>query len=587
LIISRKEDSVTSIHKRWHFTQINPSSYKFSLTIYELSAVVLVIISYLSFQLDPLSIGIGIALAAATVTAFIFLDFVLLRGIPVNKVSKVIHVSAFAYLFWLVTLIFGLVSNFLFEKNTELSTYIVEGMFMAIGLRYGIFVSVFGAGRLRSLIVALIGPLIFLFVSLWNSAFQVGSSLIVIVFGAIIVSISLIWSVYADGSGRPKIKSTFEVLQAFLLAWTEKKKENIETIFESRANLKDISTRVLRFRNEANDEVSLVLPEIHPGPFSPIGGSNLPFLLFKFFQRKAIIFHSVSDNSLNLPSSTEVEKYLNSLERFSLKSEGKCCTLPIQLVSGDFTVTGMAFSSTTLIIVSKNKGMEDLPFSFRLSIENKMSQFGIQELFVVDAHNGVGEKINQDEEHDLFNLASECLGQLKVANRYPFKISYFNSDSRYSGLVNAEDIGESGLGVVGFEIDHLKFVLGWSDSNNIVEGLKTKIINKAKESRINMLEVISSDSHSSSGKRTKKGYYSLGDKTDHTLISNIFMDLALHALRGLRTSYFQMLESKDHIKLMGAEQFNIYSSALNQAMKITKICIAVTAVIYLTMLAIS
>jgi putative membrane protein len=173
-----------------------------------------------------------------------------------------------------------------------------------------------------------------------------------------------------------------------------------------------------------------------------------------------------------------------------------------------------------------------------------------------------------------------------VANRYPFKISYFNSHGNQV-LVNAEDIGESGLGVLILEINHLKFALGWSDSNNIAGGLRTKVIEKAKESQINMLEIISSDSHSSSGKRTKKGYYSLGDTTDHTLITNIFIDLALHALQNLRTSGFRILQSRTRVKLMGAEQFDIYSSALNNSMKVTKICIAVTAAIYLTMLAIS
>jgi putative membrane protein len=586
LIIDREEDSVTSIHRRWHFTQINPSSYKLSLIIYELSAIILVIILNLAFLRDLRIIGISIVLTALTATASIFLDFVLLRGIPVNKISKIIHVSAFAILFWLITLILGLVLNFVFGKNTDLSTYVIEGMFMSIGLRYGIFVSVFGAGLLRSLVVAFIAPLIFLFVPLWNLAFQLGSSVTVIIFGTIIVGTSVIWSILADGSGKPKIKSTFEVLQAFLLAWTEKKEETIESIFESRANAQEISTRVLQFKSEADREVSLVLPEIHPGPFSPIGGSNLPYQLFKYFHRKAIIFHSVSDHSLNLPSSTEVENYLNSLEYLSLKSEGLNCTLPIQLVSSDFTITGIAFSSTALIIVSRNSGMEDLPFSFRLSIENKMFQFGIEELFVIDAHNGVGEKINKDEELALIDLASECLGQLRVANRYPFKISYFNSHGNQV-LVNAEDIGESGLGVLILEINHLKFALGWSDSNNITGGLRTKIIKKAKESQINMLEIISSDSHSSSGKRTKKGYYSLGDTTDHTLITNIFIDLALHALQNLRTSGFRILQSRTRVKLMGAEQFDIYSSALNKSMKVTKICIAVTAAIYLTMLAIS
>ena len=82
------------------------------------------------------------------VSTGIFLDYVLLRGTPVNKISKVIHVSAFANLLWVMTIILGMVTNLILAKTTDISAYIIAGMFMAIGLRYGIFVSVFGAGIL-------------------------------------------------------------------------------------------------------------------------------------------------------------------------------------------------------------------------------------------------------------------------------------------------------------------------------------------------------------------------------------------------------------------------------------------------------
>ena len=41
-----------------------------------------------------------------------------------------------------------------------------------------------------------------------------------------------------------------------------------------------------------------------------------------------------------------------------------------------------------------------------------------------------------------------------------------------------------------------------------------------------MLEVSSSDSHATSGKRNRKGYYSLGDVSNHDEISRFFFELA-------------------------------------------------------------
>ncbi|MGI8834164.1 MAG: DUF2070 family protein, partial [Nitrososphaeraceae archaeon] len=187
--VVREVDSVSSIHKRWFFTLINPSSYKTSLIVYELTTAIIVCIYQLLTPDNALAFGIDIVLSISVVSTGIFLDYVLLRGTPVNKISKVIHVSAFANLLWIVTIILGMVTNLILAKTTEVSAYIIAGMFMAIGLRYGIFVSVFGAGTLRSISVAVVVPLIFLMVILPYSAFKLSYTLIATILGIIMVLI--------------------------------------------------------------------------------------------------------------------------------------------------------------------------------------------------------------------------------------------------------------------------------------------------------------------------------------------------------------------------------------------------------------
>jgi len=496
LNVVREADSVSSIHKRWFFTLINPSSYKTSLIVYELTAAIIVCVYQLLTHDNGLAFGIDIAIAISVVSTGIFLDYVLLRGTPINKISKVIHVSAFANLLWVMTIILGMVTNLILAKTTDISAYIIAGMFMAIGLRYGIFVSVFGAGTLRSIGVAVFIPLIFLIVILPYSAFKLSYLLTATILGIIIISIGIIWSFLADRSGRPEVKSTFQILQAFLSAWTDNRQERMEGIFESRASVNEVSTQLLVFKSPGREGIFLILPEVHPGPFSAIGGSNLPYRLFNFFQRRAIIFHSISDHSLNLPSSSEVEKYLETMKFSELKNDDEYCSPPVQLNTPKFTITGIAFSGFALILVSKNTGMEDLPFSFRTLLEDKLPELGLHGLFLVDAHNGIGEKISSD----------------------------------------------------------------------------------------NMLEIITSDTHSTSGKRTRQGYYSLGDVTNHNLISNIFLDLSEKSQKDSQPSRCQVFHIKSKVKLMGQDQFNRYSKALDKSMNISKVSLAITAIIYIVML---
>ena len=103
-----------------------------------------------------------------------------------------------------------------------------------------------------------------------------------------------------------------------------------------------------------------------------------------------------------------------------------------------------------------------------------------------------------------------------------------------------------------FEINESKYVLGWSDSNNFARGLRHKIIAQAKDNGVNVLELISSDSHTSSGKRTREGYYSLGDKTDQNQIVDIFINLARQSLENLHPAEIQVMRYQIKRKANGS-----------------------------------
>ena len=96
---------------------------------------------------------------------------------------------------------------------------------------------------------------------------EFGVSEISIIFGIAIVGMGVIWSYLADRSGRPQISSTFQVLQAFLSAWTEKRQDRMEKIFESKAVVKNVCTQVLKFQLKNNDEVRIVTTRGSPWSF--------------------------------------------------------------------------------------------------------------------------------------------------------------------------------------------------------------------------------------------------------------------------------------------------------------------------------
>ena len=358
-------------------------------------------INHVSYTLTELTIHSVLAVGITTVG--FFLDLILLRGTPTNKISKVIHVAAFSSSFWLVTILLGLLTNSIFGKNSDFVTYCLAGMFIASGLRYGIFVSVFGSRMLRSILIAFVLPVVF-FTSIlpYSYSFILQEHLSVLIMGSTIFTIGVVWSILADRAGYPNLKSTFSVLQAFLSAWTENKQEKMEEIFESRSSVDEIRTRMMKFEREGDKQVFVVLPDIHPGPFNPIGGSNLPQKLFNFFENNAIVLHSISDHSKNLPTTAEVNKYLDSLKNSVLKNSGNECTLPLITKSNDFTLTCIGFKTSVLMIISKDSGMEDLPYSIIEKIEQFAKELGFSDIMIVDAHNALGNKISYEEETDSY-----------------------------------------------------------------------------------------------------------------------------------------------------------------------------------------
>ena len=115
---------------------------------------------------------------------------------------------------------------------------------------------------------------------------------------------------------------------------------------EQRSSNTKVSTSQIRFLAENGDnEFRMVLPEIHPGPYHPVGGSNIPYLIYKNLDSSAMVMHSISDHALNLPSKNEVEKYLKNLENSSVKEEGMVCTEPVTVQINKARVIGLLFGN--------------------------------------------------------------------------------------------------------------------------------------------------------------------------------------------------------------------------------------------------
>ena len=580
-------DSVTNIHRRWSLTRLNPSSYKFSLLVSILSITIIIIICHFYILKTDWFVFISHLLLGLTIaTGANFLDFFLLQSTPNNKITKIYHVSAFANLLWVLTILLGFASDILLSKNEITTNYIVEGMFLAIGLRTGIFTSVFGATLSKAIPVSFISPLLFLFAFLpFTFYFEALTTPIALGFGSSLLLLGIIWTIFADRAGRPRIESTFRVLQAFLAAWTENKAENMEKITESRAHIETVLTYILKLKTMNSNEIFMILPDIHPGPFHPIGGSNLPYLLYMLFSKNAIVMHSVSDHSLNIPSKKEVNNYVKSLSDSRQTEVGTVCTTPIQIKMGKCTVTGIAFGHSVVVFLSMAPiGMDDVPEHIRTSLEHYSADIGFHNILIVDTHNAMGKFLNEQDSNIMICAAKHCLNELKHARQQEFKIGFTSSAELPYNIESMLDLGQSGLSSLLVLVEEKAYFIGWADSNNMDNGLRDYIISHLNSNRINMLEICTSDTHSTSGKRNRQGYYTFGNISKPDQVANIYLQLSRKSIEKASPSTYELLSNRSAIKVMGKNQFKDYSIALEKSMNLTKIFLVITLLVFIGML---
>src|SRR5918999_1781324 len=553
-MLAPRRDYVSNIHRRWSITRINPSSSRVSYAIWIGCAVVIVLVS----QLYNLEAGIsGLALYLPLSILFLvgshFLDYLALRGTPVRKFSKIAHVSAFANVFWSLTVLLGIAADFVFSKSPSLD-YIIAGMLLAVGFRIGLFISVFGASTLRAILVSFIQPVIFFFAFMPPSSYYsiVTQSYSGIIFGTILLAIGVVWTVIADRAGRPGVKSTFGLLRAFLVAWSDNRVDMIEELIEARARDNIISTKVMRFFFAGN-QAAIVLPEVHPGPFSMVGGSDLPYVLYKRFSKRALVMHSVSDHSLNIPSKKELEKYVKDLGRMNGKEKGDTCTVPVQVRINNSTSTGIAFGNSAIVMLSlAPAGMEDIPRSVSNELESFGSTIGFSDVLVVDCHNAMGKHLNDSDRNDLIASAKQCLDQLRMGPQMHFKVGFASLDDIDHKMEPTEELGHGGLAVLVISIENKNYAIGWADSNNMENKARNRIVSKINDNAT-MLEICSSDTHSTSGKRTREGYFALGTTTNPDEIAKVYIKLCSKALEIAAGSTFELSSAHSAIKGMGKE----------------------------------
>lgn len=558
---------VSKIHKRYSLTLLNPSSFYTSLILSIIIASVIVTLTVsFYFESNELTKRIAFVLTALLITQLIDSRFT-----KNKEYSKSLHMSLFGNSLWLLTIVSGFVASILISREQVPFLFITLGMFLFASFRIGIFTTVLGASIRKAWLICFIQPLAMYLalipIEMWSIVLTDIPS---VIYGTIFLVLASVWSVLTDKAGRPGVKSTHQLVQAYLSSLSKNNPAEVENILSERAKESKVLTSQIRLHTKnTNADFRLVLPEIHPGPFHPVGGSNIPYLIYKNLGSSAMVMHSVSNHSLNLPSQSEVENYLASLATTSVSQEGISCTEPVTVHINKTRCVGILFGKTALLFLSLSPhGMEDLPLHIKSEIEQFSKNRNFTQALIVDCHNAMGGEISQTDSEDLLSASKSCLETLMTKETYPLEFGYANSKAMN---LNAPDLALGGIGILCLRINGKKYFLGWADANNMENGLREAVVKHFSDNGYELIEICTSDTHyTTKGVRNRNGYYQFGFVTKSNDMANWYLQIAKESEKNIESASFEILENETKVKVMGPSIFRDYSRAIDRTMKLTK-----------------
>ncbi|MFM9875239.1 MAG: DUF2070 family protein [Nitrosarchaeum sp.] len=564
--MEKSSDDVSNIHNRFSLTLINPSSHYFSLVGSLIIAGGITAIVYLAYLgSNEILFRIPMVVGVLALTQLIDTQFTRKK-----EYSKSLHASLFGNMLWVAILLMGLLASVVLSKEISLF-FVTYGMFLFASFRIGIFTTTLGATIKKAWAICMVQPLAMFLVmipyEMWNSML---TNPLVVGLGATFLIIASAWSLLTDRAGRPGMESTHKTIQAYLASQGNDFTE-AEEIIEKRSYKTKVSTSQIRLcSSNGTTEFRMVIPEIHPGPYHPVGGSNIPYLIYKNLDSSAMIMHSISDHSLNLPSKNEVENYLNNIDKSTIKEEGATCTEPVTVQINKARVTGLLFGNNPLLFLSLSpQGMEDIPNYMKKEIEEYAKNRNFKRILIVDCHNAMGQEISKEDGEDMLKAAKSCLDSLITKESYSIEFGYANSENMD---VWTEDLGMGGLGIICLKINNKKFFLGWADANNMENGVREKIVKNFADKECQLLEICTSDTHYAPVKaRNRNGYYQLGLITNVEKLTKWFLEIANNAESKMTSAKFEILENEADVKIMGQGIYEDYSKALDKSLKLTKV----------------
>jgi len=493
-----------------------------------------------AFTLFPPSEALvnGLFLGFSLFTVNLIFDYVVSRLIlgqdPIYDVRRTAALSLFCWGLWLFFILVGVAIGMLVKLC-------LLGFSAVLTLRLTVFNSTSSTDSKRLLAASLLQPFpcIIPFLLFWPKIDYFLISLFIIFSTIVSVLSSFFFVSLLNRVGEQTLKiPSLSLFKAFLLNWIVGLNAPFEEFLEKLGEEQDVKVSLMKF-DASKPKAVIVVPFVHPGPFKNVGSSLLPSMLKNTLENElncvACVPHGLLGHELDLSSQIQNQKILNSVvESSSFKASEEKATPFIKISNGSATTCCQVFGKFAFLSFTlAPETTEDLPQELGLFVQGEAEKHGLTHCAVVNAHNSINGTVSRQEAlNALKATAAKCLEQAVSLRRLPFEVGAATVIPKEFSLKDGMGLG--GITVIVVKVGEQKTAYVVIDGNNMVSGLREKILSTLKSMGISEGEVFTTDTHAVNAViLSKRGYHPIGEAIDHEKLIGYIKRATLAAVSDL------------------------------------------------------
>jgi len=512
-----------------------------------------------------LSVEFGAIFLSFTLAADLLVSRSSMKRDPIFNLRRCSALSLFSCLIWFGIVFLGsLISIFLENPNLWVKFFFL-GFYGALMLRLLVFSTTSFADFGRTFFSSLLQPALCT-IPIFFMGFLIGygSETLPIFF---LVSIFMaaptvfLFTHFLDRVGKRTLGiASSSLFKAFFANWTEGLNAPLETFFEKLGNEQDVRVSLLTFRTNKKIKAMMVVPALHPGPFKNLGSSLLPSLIQTTLEDKlkcvVSVPHGLVGHELDLSSQLQNQRVVEGILGFIDSSPNYSKATPfVRTRKNEATASCQIFGDCALLTLTvAPKTMEDLPQELDSFIVKETQKQGLSAL-VIDAHNSIEGPFNVNEA--VVSLRKASVASLKKALGYEHSSFEVGTATIVpKEFTEKEGMGHGGISVIVTRVDDQKAAYVTIDGNNMISGLRERILSELGEIGIVDGEVLTTDTHAVCGVvLTARGYHPVGEVIDQSKLINYIRQAAVNALDNLEPAEASWgTETIPNVNVIGEKQ---------------------------------